>query len=124
MRNFFSVIIFFILTGNLFAQENFSVTINPIYIGGLPGLHSFAFATSGNKWLIIGGRLNGLHGFQPPIAFPASTANQTIYVNPSYKPTTGTFSIGKRKNWLYSKRLYPDPNYLKTELKGLLQKLN
>ena len=64
----------------MWAQERFSVSINPFTISGLPGLHSFAFASSDTKWLIIGGRVNGLHGFLPPFAFPGSGVNQNVYV--------------------------------------------
>jgi len=45
-----------------------------------------------------------------------------FYVNPGYKANTGTFSIGKRKNWLYSKNLYPEPEYLHGVLGQLLKK--
>lgn len=49
--------------------------------------------------------------------------SSSIFVNPNYKPNTGAFTIGQRRNWLYSKRLFPDPDYLKGELKSLLEKL-
>lgn len=65
-----------------FAQNefNYSLELNPITINGLPGLHSFAFGQSDGKWLIIGGRLDGLHARQPFNAFPASNNNTSIYV--------------------------------------------
>ncbi|HZH69936.1 MAG TPA: hypothetical protein VFD80_05765 [Flavobacteriaceae bacterium] len=58
-----------------------------------------------------------------------TTANEilktsNIYVNPSYKPKTGTFSIGKKRNWLYSKNLYPEPDYLKGEIRAILKKIS
>ena len=40
----------------------------------------------------------------------------------SYKLYTGLFSIGPRKNWLYSKKLYPEPGLLELELERLLTK--
>jgi len=54
--------------------------LEPFTISGFPGLHSYAFTTHDGKWLIIGGRTNGLHGFQPPTAFPMATQNTNIYV--------------------------------------------
>jgi len=45
--------------------------------------------------------------------------NYTIY--PGYKSYYGVFSIGPRKNWLYSKRLFPEPGLLKLELDRLLK---
>ncbi len=41
-------------------------------------------------------------------------------VNPGYKIKTGTFRIGKRRNWLYSKLLFPEANLLKRKLSTLL----
>ncbi|WP_321538775.1 Kelch repeat-containing protein [Flavobacterium piscinae] len=65
-----------------FAQNefNYSLELNPVTINGLPGLHSFAFGQSDGKWLIIGGRLDGLHARQPFNAFPASNNNSSLYV--------------------------------------------
>lgn len=59
---------------------NFSVKIKPVTISNLPGLHSFAVAQSNGKWLIIGGRKDGLHARQPFNAFPAASSNTDIYV--------------------------------------------
>lgn len=59
---------------------NYSVKIKPVTIAGFPGLHSFAVAQSGGKWLIIGGRTDGLHARQPFNAFQAADNNTSIYV--------------------------------------------
>ena len=45
---------------------------------------------------------------------------ETFSVNPGYKVNTGTFSIGPKKNWLYTKSLYPQPEYLLGVIKQLL----
>jgi len=59
---------------------NYSVKVKPITISGLPGLHSFVAAQSNGKWLLIGGRKDGLHARQPFNAFPAASNNTDIYV--------------------------------------------
>ena len=46
----------------------------------LPGLHSFAFAQSGDKWLFIGGRTNGLHGLNNNDGFPPEYKNEEVIV--------------------------------------------
>jgi hypothetical protein len=56
------------------------ILITPLEITGLPGLHSYAFAQHDGKWLVIGGRKDGLHARQPFNAFPASHNNTDIYV--------------------------------------------
>jgi len=64
------------------AQDVFEyrLQLNPKTINGLPGLHSFALAQHNNKWLIIGGRKDGLHARQPFNAFPQSNNNTNLYV--------------------------------------------
>ncbi|MBK7883899.1 MAG: hypothetical protein IPJ81_08890 [Chitinophagaceae bacterium] len=47
----------------------FNISLEPITITGLGGLQSFAFGQYDGKWLIIGGRLDGLHRRQPFAAF-------------------------------------------------------
>jgi hypothetical protein len=59
---------------------NYSIKLKPITIPNLPGLHSYVVAQSGGKWLIIGGRKDGLHARQPFNAFPVANNNSTIYV--------------------------------------------
>ena len=64
------------------AQNSFpyDVQLTPITIANLPGLHSFAFAQHNGKWLIIGGRKDGVHARQPFNAFPNAQNNTNIYV--------------------------------------------
>jgi hypothetical protein len=82
-------IVFFLL-GFIFklnyAQENFSLALNEISSINAPAIHSGAFAIYNGKWIMLGGRQNGLHGFQPPFAFPTSGANTNVYV---VDPATG-----------------------------------
>lgn len=87
---------------------NYSISLTPIYVEGLPGLHSYAFAQSDNKWLIIGGRRDGIHARQPFNAFPALENNTDIYV----------IDISTLQFWLAS------VNTLPTSLKEQLQSTN
>lgn len=59
-------------------QGSFDLQLDTVSISGLPGLHSFAVATHGGKWLLIGGRRDGMH--QKFNAFSTSSANQQIFV--------------------------------------------
>lgn len=47
--------------------------------------------------------------------------SEAYHVNPGYKARTGTFTIGSRRNWLYTKSLFPEPDYLETVVKKLLE---
>src|SRR5690554_2803666 len=61
----------------------FEITIEPIAITGLGGIQSYAFGQHDGKWLIVGGRLDGLHQRQPFAAFDiAGHNNQLIVVDP------------------------------------------
>lgn len=59
---------------------NYQIELSPIEIPDLPGIHSFAVAQYNGKWLIIGGRLDGLHARQPWASFPESDNNTSIFV--------------------------------------------
>jgi hypothetical protein len=65
-----------------FAQDNFHYTVGivPKQIPNLPGIHSYAFGQHEGKWLVIGGRLDGIHARQPFNAFPQSQNNTDVYV--------------------------------------------
>ena len=62
------------------ANEPYTIELEEIPMPGTPAIHSFAFAESNGKWLFIGGRTNGLHGFTPATAFPKQFSNKYIYV--------------------------------------------
>ena len=61
-------------------SQNYTVSIEPITINGAPALHSGAWAQWQGTWLLLGGRTNGLHGFQPFSTFPLSGANDSVFV--------------------------------------------
>jgi hypothetical protein len=46
---------------------------------------------------------------------------RAVLVNPGFNANAGSFSIGRRRNWLYSKELFPDPEYLRGALFELLR---
>jgi hypothetical protein len=63
--------------------ENYSVYLKPKHIPNLMGLQSFAFGQHDGKWVIIGGRLDGLHRRQPFAAFDSiGHNNQVIVIDP------------------------------------------
>ena len=66
----------------LVAQDNFdySFELTKLNLNNIPAIHSYAYAQHDGKWLIIGGRTDGLHPRQPFAAFSASNNNNNIYV--------------------------------------------
>jgi hypothetical protein len=71
-----------LLSLNVFSQNSFDYELSlvPVSVPGLPGLHSYAYAQHQGKWLIIGGRKDGLHARQPFRSFPVEENNSEIYV--------------------------------------------
>lgn len=43
-------------------------------------------------------------------------------VDPNYRAATGKFSVGPRRGWLYSKKLFPEPEYLHGGLAHIIEK--
>lgn len=64
----------------VFSQANVTVYAEPYPIPALPGLHSFAAAQYDGKWVLIGGRTDGLHQRQPNTSFLSINNNTKIYV--------------------------------------------
>jgi hypothetical protein len=72
------------LSLSVFSQTTpFNIYIEPMNIAGLGGLQSYAFGQHNGKWLVVGGRLDGLHRRQPFAAFDiAGNNNQIIVIDP------------------------------------------
>lgn len=58
----------------------FSLRLEQMEINDLPALQSFACATHEGKWLLLGGRKDGLHRRQPWASFDEEGQNRFIYV--------------------------------------------
>ncbi len=110
MRNFLKFICVIFVFQFSFAQSDFpyDVVLTPVTVTGLPGLHSYAFGQNNGKWVIIGGRKDGLHARQPFNSFPGSQNNTDIYV----------VDINTQQTWSSS------VNSLPTGLKEQLQSTN
>ncbi len=82
MKSILASFIVIVMSVNTFGQEtfNFSVELEPVVISDLPGLHSYAVAQHDGKWLIIGGRKDGMHARTPVSSFPSSQNNTEIFV--------------------------------------------
>ena len=76
------IVFLLVLFQSTTAQSTFEydVVLTPVTVSGLPGLHSYAFAQHNGKWLIIGGRKDGVHARQPFNAFPGAQNNTEMYV--------------------------------------------
>ena len=80
----FNILIVLFVSNFLYSQvEPFEINLEPLSISNLGGIQSYAIAQHNEKWLIIGGRLDGLHRRQPWAAFDiAGHNNQLIVVDP------------------------------------------
>ena len=80
MPRIFNIFFLLVIATATQAQTNFSVLVQPHSIPGLPGLQSFAAAQYNGKWVLIGGRTEGLHQRQPTTSFLSASNNTNIYV--------------------------------------------
>lgn len=62
------------------AQFPYSLHIESLAISELPGVQSYAYAEHDGKWLIVGGRVDGLHQRQPFAAFLVDDNNEDLIV--------------------------------------------
>lgn len=63
------------------AQEQFNVEIEPVVINNSPAVHSNSWGkTTDQKWVIVGGRIDGLHQRQPFASFLETENNKNVFV--------------------------------------------
>lgn len=63
------------------SPEGFNIELEPITITNTPGIHSYSWGkTDDGKWIIIGGRIDGLHQRQPFAAFLEADNNKFAFV--------------------------------------------
>lgn len=63
------------------SPEVFNIEIEPMVITNTPGIRSFSWGKTDNgKWVIIGGRIDGLHQRQPFAAFLEAGNNKSVFV--------------------------------------------
>ena len=90
-------IIFYLTISNLlFAQSSaINISLTPINIENLDGRQSFAVGQANGKWLIIGGRTDGLHRRQPFASFDTNgQPNELLVIDPvSKQKWTANLSI-------------------------------
>ncbi len=61
--------------------QDFEIELEPLTIDGAPGVHSYAIGIDSlGRWLVVGGRIDGLHQRQPFAAFLASDNNKNAFV--------------------------------------------
>lgn len=73
--------LFLLAIVNSFSQDQFTVEIEPLIIANAPSVHSFSWAkTTDGKWIVIGGRVDGLHQRQPNASFLENDNNKSVYV--------------------------------------------
>ncbi len=58
----------------------FSIRLEQSFINNFPALQSFSYATWQGKWLLLGGRIDGLHRRQPWASFSEAGQNNYLYV--------------------------------------------
>lgn len=76
--------ILFLVPSLLKAQTAFDLQVSEVSLPDLPAIHSGVAIPYHQYWIFIGGRTNGLHGFQTGSGFPVPGANKNIIVYNPY----------------------------------------
>ncbi len=77
----FTLSLFGFLSPAVFGQTApFEIYLEPLSISGLGGLQAYTFGQHQGQWLIIGGRLDGLHQRQPFASFDVAGHNTQLTV--------------------------------------------
>ncbi len=84
MKNVFTGLLIAVASVFLNAQSSpFDIYLEPLDFSAAGGLQAYTFGQHNGKWLIIGGRLDGLHRRQPFASFDiAGHNNQLIVIDP------------------------------------------
>lgn len=97
----------------LFSQTPpFTLEIEEATYSDWPGLHSFAFGEWDGKWVIMAGRINGLHGFFSFTAFPESSANANIWVMDVKTGDTWSFDVNNMPDPIAGPLLATNPQFV------------
>ncbi|HQR92604.1 MAG: hypothetical protein B7X72_02850, partial [Sphingobacteriia bacterium 39-39-8] len=75
----FASLVFLLFESNA-QQSGYEIKLEPLSIKGLVGVQSFAHASIGTNWVVIGGRIDGLHRRQPFASFDKKGNNLIIQV--------------------------------------------
>ncbi len=76
----FQFLSLFTIAQKLNHKTPFVFRLEPMAINDFPALQSFAYATWQGKWLLAGGRKDGLHRRQPWASFDEEGQNEYLYV--------------------------------------------
>jgi len=100
------------------AQQGFGVSVQASSLTAIPAMHSGAVATWDNKWIFVGGRIDGLHIMQSNQAFPAYGRNDSIYVVDPYTNSRVAADVSQLPPSIFeaissaNMQFYQDANYL------------
>ncbi len=72
---------FILFTLSIFSQSfPYDVVLQAVNINGLEGIQSYSVGQDNGKWLIVGGRVDGLHLRQPNASFDLAGHNEQLIV--------------------------------------------
>jgi hypothetical protein len=101
LRSFAIIFVLLFIPHFIFSQNNMSnIVIEPMTIADLGGIQSYSFGQWDNKWLIVGGRLDGLHRRQPFASFDIAGHNTLLIVVDPINKKKWTASISSLSNTL------------------------
>ncbi|MBK7935978.1 MAG: hypothetical protein IPJ82_02350 [Lewinellaceae bacterium] len=81
MKHLLSIpVVLLLAVCNITGQSPLTIVLEEQNFPNLPGLQSYVIGEADGKWLVMGGRKDGLHRRQPFAAFDAAGNNANLYV--------------------------------------------
>ncbi|TXE16756.1 T9SS type A sorting domain-containing protein [Psychroserpens burtonensis] len=100
--NFILLLLGLFITNEIVAQDQFTVQIEPLVITNAPNIHSFSWGkTTDGKWVVLGGRIDGLHQRQPFVSFLENDNNKSVYIIDPVTNQTWSTSISVLQTSLF-----------------------
>jgi len=125
IKNLLKSLTFFLVVSLLSCTDKKSdlllnVEISEIEIADSPSINSYTYAIRNNQWLIIGGRIDGLHDHRPDRAYPADKSNKNIWIIDPIKKQTLKKSIDGLPDNLYDQLQSTNMSFYQDDEKLLL----
>ncbi len=125
IKNLQKLMAIFIIVTLLSCNENKSefllnLEIVEIEIADFPAINSYTSAVYNSQWLIIGGRIDGLHDHRPDRAYPADKSNKNIWVVDPIKNKTWKKSIDGLPDNLFEQLQSTNMSFYQDDKKLLL----
>lgn len=116
MKNIIFLFLLISVWGIAQIPQDFEIELEPLTIDNAPGVHSFSVGVDSlGRWLVIGGRIDGLHQRQPFAAFLANDNNKNAFVIDPENEQVWSTSLGSLPTSVFEQLQSTNQEYYQRE---------